>query len=179
MQRPGENKDPSLLHDGGRHLRSVATRLWLVSLACLAAACGATNGSATTPTGVIATASPPPSPTAKVITPLEGTWSTKFTTTDVSSIGSHFDPGTWLIITSGAQSTLFRPSGTVMDQTTFELAGPSEVVFPAEACPSEPQPTTGTYIFRITGDQLVFTEVGDSCANRAFQLTAHPWTKTR
>jgi hypothetical protein len=178
MQRPGENNDPSLLHDGGRHLRSVATRLWLVSLACLAAACGATNGSATTPTGVVSTASPPPSPTARVITPLEGTWSTKFTASDVSSIGWHFDPGTWLIVTSGAQSTLFRPSGIVMDETTFELAGPDEVVFPAEACPSEPQPTTGTYTFRIAGDQLVFTEVRDSCANRAFQLTAHPWTKT-
>jgi hypothetical protein len=113
-----------------------------------------------------------------VITPLEGTWSTRFTAADVSSIGWHFDPGTWLIITSGERSTLFRPSGIVMDTSTFELAGPNEVVFPAEACPSEPQPTTGTYTFRITGDQLVFTEVGDSCSNRAFQLTAHPWKKS-
>jgi hypothetical protein len=24
----------------------------------------------------------------------------------------------------------------------------------------------------------VFTEVGDSCSNRAFQLTAHSWKKT-
>jgi hypothetical protein len=162
----------------GHHRGYVATGLWLVSLASLTAACGAANGSATTPVGVVATASPPPSPTAKVITPLEGTWSTKFTATDVSSIGWHFDPGTWLIVTSGQRSTLLRPSGIVMDTSTFELAGPNEVVFPAEDCPSEPQPTTGTYTFRITGDQLVFTEVGDSCANRAFQLTAHPWTKT-
>jgi hypothetical protein len=163
---------------GGRRVGSVATRLWLVSLACLTAACGAANGAATTPAGVVPTASPLPSPTAKVITPLEGTWSTKFTATDVSSIGWHFDPGTWLIVTSGTRSTLLRPSGIVMDTSTFELAGPNEVVFPAEACPSEPQPTIGTYTFRITGDQLVFTEVGDSCANRAFQLTAHPWKKT-
>jgi hypothetical protein len=175
VQRPAENADPSLRHEEGRHLRSVAARMWLGSLACLAAACGAANGSATTPTGVAATGSP--SPTARVITPLEGTWSTKFTATDVSSIGWHFAPGTWLLITHGAQSTLLRPSGIVMDETTIELAGPDEVVFPAEACPSEPQPTTGTYTFRITGDHLVFTEVRDSCSNRAFQLTAHPWTK--
>ncbi len=178
MQRLGENTDSWLRHEGSRHFPVVAARLWFGSLACLAAACGATNGSATTPTGVAAAASPSPSPTAKVITPLEGTWSTKFTATDVSSIGWHFDPGTWLLITNGAQSTLYRPSGIVMDETTIELAGPDEVVFPAEACPSEPQPTTGTYTFRITGDQLVFTEVRDSCANRAFQLTAHPWMKT-
>ncbi len=175
MHRSGGNSGSWSREAGGRSFSRVAVRPWLVPLACLAAACGATNGSSTTPTGVAAT--PSPAPTAKVITPLEGTWATKFTATDVSTIGWHFDPGTWLMITSGEQSTLLRPSGIVMDETTIELAGPNEVVFPAEACPSEPQPTTGTYTFRITGDQLVFTEVRDSCANRAFQLTAHPWTK--
>jgi hypothetical protein len=175
MRHPGESESRSFGASVSGHGPQVTMRLLLAPLACLAAACGGTGGASAPPTPSAAT--PSPSPTAVVITPLEGTWATKFTATDVSSIGWHFDPGTWLIITHGERSTLFRPTGQVMDDTTIELAGSNEVVFPAEACPSEPQPTTGTYTFRITGEQLVFTEVRDSCSNRAFQLTAHPWTK--
>jgi hypothetical protein len=147
----------------------------LVALGCVAA-CGSTPGAATTPTSV-ATATPTPSPTAKVITPLEGDWTTIFTASDVSSNGSRFDAGTWTVVNSGASFTLVRPSGQVMDQSSFELAGLNEVVLPAENCYLDTQPSTGTYTFRITGDQLVFTLVQDTCVNRAFQLTAHPWTK--
>ncbi len=160
---------------GGSRLGVGADWLSVIALTCLVAACGADATRSKIPTTV--RASPPSTPTASIKTPLEGDWTTIFTATDESSIGWHFDPGTWTIVTHGEFTTLFRPAGTVMDSTNFELAGANEVIFPAEACPSEPQPTTGIYTFRITGDHLVFTEVRDSCANRAFQLTAHPWTK--
>lgn len=160
----------------GRNGHRRAAGLLMVALAVIVAACGADRAERTT--APAATATIAPTPTALVITPLEGTWSTTFTAIDVSPIGSHFGPGTWLLIIHGESSTLYKPEGTVMDISTLELAGPDEIVVPAEpSCIVQAQPTTGIYTFRITGDRLVFTKVQDSCVNRAFQFTAHPWTK--
>ena len=154
--------------------------LLVSALACVVAACGArdvpaTAAAASTPT---VAPTPAPTPTAVVITPFEGTWSAAFTATDVSPIGSHFAPGTWLWIIHGTAATLLMPGGSVMDTSTFELAGPNQIVFPAEpSCIEQVQPTTGIYTFRFTGKRVMFTKVQDSCVNRAFQFTAHPWTK--
>lgn len=74
--------------------------------------------------------------------------------------------------------TQFDPNGAVFGTATAESVTATTLVLPADPrCVGQVQATTGTYTYVITGSQLTFTDVSDSCANRAVNLTAHPWAK--
>ena len=147
-----------------------ATRCLLLAGASFAAACG---GSST------ATATPAATAIPEATSPLDGTWTTVFSGTE-QAVGAPLPAGTWTLKFSagGYKSLLFDPNGAVFSGATAQTVTATMLVLPADPhCVGQVQATTGTYTYVITGSQLTFTEVSDSCGNRALNMTAHPWTK--
>ena len=149
-------------------------RCLLLAGAALATACGGSATATATPTEApSATASP------EATGPLDGTWTTVFSGTE-QAVGRPLPAGTWTLKFSagGYKAMLFDPNGAIFSTATAQSVTATTLVLPADPhCVGQVQATTGTYTFVISGSQLAFTEVSDSCGNRALNLTAHPWTK--
>lgn len=142
--------------------------------AALAAACGGAGGSTAT-----ATPTRPATTSPEVTAPLDGTWTALFSGTE-QAVGAPLPAGTWTLKFSagGYKSTLLDPNGAVFAITTAQTVSATTLVLPADPhCVGQVQATAGTYTYVINGSQLTFTEVSDSCGNRALNLTAHAWTK--
>lgn len=151
----------------------LGTRCLLLAGAAVAAACGGSGGRGVTATATPAAASP------EATGPLDGTWTTVFSGTE-QAVGAPLPVGTWTLKFSAAgyKQLLFDPSGAVFSAATAQTVTATTVVLPADPhCVGQVQATTGTYTYVISGSQLTFTEVSDSCGNRALNLTAHPWIK--
>lgn len=152
----------------------LGTRCLLLAGAALAAACGGSGGS-----GATATATPTATASPEATGPLDGTWTTVFSGTE-QAVGAPLPAGTWTLKFSagGYKSSLFDPNGAIFGTETAQSVTATTLVLPADPrCVGQVQATTGTYTYAISGSQLTFTEVSDSCGNRALNLTAHPWSK--
>ena len=152
----------------------LGARCLLLAGAALAAGCGGSGGN-----GATATATPTATASPQATGPLDGTWTSLFSGTE-QAVGRPLPAGTWTLKFSAAgyKSLLFDPNGAVFGGATAQTVTATTLVLPADPhCVGQVQATTGTYTYVISGSQLTFTEVSDSCGNRALNLTAHPWTK--
>ncbi len=88
--------------------------------------------------------------------------------------------GRWLLEIQGDTVVFETPDGQRFapgDPVTVE--GATMTLSADPQCPTqEGEAVEGRYDFRLEGDQVTFTEVEDSCRDRAFVLTSQTWTRT-
>jgi hypothetical protein len=91
-------------------------------------------------------------------------------------------PGKWQLQITSATEVYYQPPRGA----SFPVGNPTElsserIVFaPDLECPTqEGTPGKGTYEWHLSGETLTFTEVEDTCRDRAFVLTSNPWSKTQ
>jgi hypothetical protein len=87
-------------------------------------------------------------------------------------------PGTgkWELTLSLASATFAQPQNGF--QVTVKAVYPADgqIQLAASSCDAELSPeTAGLYTYRVEGSQLSFTEIHDSCVDRAATLTEELW----
>jgi hypothetical protein len=111
--------------------------------------------------------------TGAVPSRLAGAYVTRFPSTQ-----SRVPAGRWKLELHSTKATFHNP---VSPRAVFTLAldvSGSRVTFGVDnlGCPGKGK---GKYQYRLSGKRLTFAKITDRCANRAYVLTTHPWTKVK
>ncbi|HEX8907264.1 MAG TPA: hypothetical protein VF771_20600 [Longimicrobiaceae bacterium] len=86
--------------------------------------------------------------------------------------------GEWQLVTNGSGQAMVSYNGRQVVTAPYQVNG-NEITFAANDTGEYACNAAGRYSWRISGGQLYFTKIEDTCQGRAIALTAHPWSARR
>ena len=86
-------------------------------------------------------------------------------------------PGVWTLTIDSGDATLTGPEGHNPPLAPTTLSETEMVLSPDPTCRNDGAPSEGVYDVEVSSDSLQFTEVSDSCGDRAFTLTTYTWER--
>ncbi len=120
-----------------------------------------------------------PTPTPSIEGPLAGLPLLGTYQSLIKANGFQTDPsiGQWDLRIDAQGLTFIKPSGKEFSPGTVNEVTAGEITFaPDFGCPTQRgEATEGRYRWRLEGTSLIFTEISDSCGERANTLTQNPW----